>query len=189
MAFALMSTWRRGKALIDSRSEGRDLPIERFIESMRVNDVLRVGGTAVFMSKAAGRTPQVLLANLRSNEVLHETVILVSVSVKDQPVVPLSARATVHSLGDGFYQVVLHYGFIEAVNVPRALAQIVSPHFGLDPTDAYYFLGKETVLPRPGMFAWRGRLFAALHRNAGNPVKYFQLPISRVMEVGTQVEI
>jgi KUP system potassium uptake protein len=191
LAFALMSTWRRGRALLDSRVEGRDLSIERFIESISINEVTRVPGTAVFMGKAAGRTPQALLVNLRAAGVLHETVVLVSVSVKDQPVVPQSARATVHELGDGFFQVVLHYGFIEAVDVPKALSQIVSSFFGFDPTEAYYFLGKETVLPtdRPGMPIWGERLFALLHRNAGNPVKYFQLPPSRVMEVGTQIEI
>ena len=67
---------------------------------------------------------------------------------------------------------------------------VVSSFFGFDPTEAYYFVGKETVLPtdRPGMPIWGERLFALLHRNAGNPVKYFQLPPSRVMEVGTRMD-
>jgi KUP system potassium uptake protein len=191
IVFGLMTTWRRGRALLDSKLEGRDLSIERFIASITEKPVARAPGTAVFMSRAAGRTPQALLANLRANEVLHETVVLVSVAVKDRPVVAQAARATTHDLGDGFFQVVLHYGFIEAIDVPWALQQIVSSTFGFDPEDAYYFLGKETVIAsdKPGMALWRERLFSLLHRNAGTPIKYFQLPAHRVMEVGTQVEI
>lgn len=187
--FTLITTWQKGRAGLDWRIIGRDLPIERFIESIAQNPVPRVAGTAVFLSKAVGPTPAALLANLRANEVLHETIVLVSVAVTDRPTVAQASRATVHDLTDGFYQVVLKYGFMEAIDVPWALAQIVSSEFGFDPSDAYYFLGKETVLiERTGMSAWRRHLFALLHRNAGNPVKYFNLPPSRVTEVGTLVE-
>ncbi|MNG24676.1 potassium transport protein Kup [compost metagenome] len=54
-----------------------------------------------------------------------------------------------------------------------------------------YFLSRETVIPsrRFGMPPWRDRLFAVLQRNANSNMRYFRLPLHRVVELGTQVEI
>ncbi len=191
LVFTVMTTWRRGREILDDRLEGAHLPIERFIGSISEHPQQRVAGTAVFLIRNAGTTPPALLANLRSNEVLHETVVLVTVRVADTPVVPPARRRTVHELGGGFYQVTLTYGFMEQFAVPEDLSAIVHPAFGFDLTDATFFLGKETVTStdRPGMARWRERLFAVMHRNATSAAQHFGLPIEQVVEVGSQVEL
>jgi KUP system potassium uptake protein len=97
----------------------------------------------------------------------------------------------VHVLGEGFFQVLLQYGFTETPDVPQALANITTAEFGFDPDDAVYVVGNETVIPKEGrsFLALRDRLFALMHRNAASPVRFFELPPSRVIEVGTQVEM
>ncbi|MNO10289.1 potassium transport protein Kup [compost metagenome] len=54
-----------------------------------------------------------------------------------------------------------------------------------------YFLSRETVIPtkRIGMARWREGLFAFLLKNANSNLKYFNLPLNRVIELGTQVEM
>lgn len=191
LVFTVMTTWRRGREILDDRLEGAHLPIERFIGSISEHPQQRVAGTAVFLIRNAGTTPPALLANLRSNEVLHETVVLVTVRVADTPMVPPARRHTVHELGGSFYQVTLTYGFMEQLSVPKDLSAIVHPAFGFDITDATFFLGKETVMStdRPGMARWRERLFAVMHRNATSAAQHFGLPIEQVVEVGSQVEL
>ncbi len=188
---AVMLTWRRGRRDLAMKMGHRDLPIERFIGSIVEHPQPRVPGTGVFLFPEPGVTPPALLANLRNNGILHATVVLVSVQTSMTPRVHRAARATVHDLGAGFFQVVLKFGFMETQDVPSALADIGHSHFGFDATDAVYVLGKETLIAGggPGWSAWRNRLFVLLHRNSSSAARYFKLPTRDVMEVGVQVEL
>lgn len=189
--FTLMTTWKRGRELLAIALRRDDLPIEKFVGSIATAAPARVPGTAVYMFSHIGTTPPSLLANLRYNDILHETVVVVSVTTADVPRVPGAARANVWNLGLGFFQVVLEYGFMEAPNVPRALAGITRPDFGIDPSETVYVLGREQVMATavPGMAIWREKLFSLLARNAGNAVRYFRLPSDRSIEIGVTVEI
>lgn len=191
IGFVLMTTWHRGRELMAARMRKGGLPIERFIGSITEHPQQRVTGTGVYLYKEPGVTPPALLTNLRHHEVLHETIILVSVQTAGRPRLPAASRATVHNLGEGFFQIVLHYGFIEDPHVPHALSNIVSSEFGFDSSRATYFIGRETVLATeyPGMSLWREHLFAFLQRNASNAARFFGLPPEQVVEVGVQVAI
>jgi KUP system potassium uptake protein len=54
-----------------------------------------------------------------------------------------------------------------------------------------YFLSRETVIASrlEGMARLRGTLFAFLLKNANGNLRFFNLPLNRVIELGTQVEI
>ena len=189
--FIAMSTWEHGRALLAARMARGQLPIERFIGSIVAHPQRRVAGTAVYLFPDSGATPPALLANLRHNEVVHDRVALVSVQTDAVPRVQQAKRDVVRSLGEGFAQIELHFGFMETPDVPRALGNIVSPHFGFDASDAVFFLGRETVIPseKPGMAMWREHLFGFMQRNASSAAGFFELPRDRVIEVGRQVEI
>jgi KUP system potassium uptake protein len=189
--FTVMTTWRRGRDLLTAALRRGELPIERFIASITTHPQRRVPGTAVYLFPDPGATPPALLANLRHNEILHETVVIVAVRTARTPHVRRAQRAAVHPHGGGFFEIVLHFGFMDTPDVPSALTNIVTHDFGFDPTDATYILGEETVIPspRPGMARWRDHLFALMHRNATSAVEHFQLPRDQVIEIGTQIEI
>jgi KUP system potassium uptake protein len=188
---AVMLTWRRGRRELVSKMRRGHLPIERFIGSIAAHPQRRVAGTGVFLFPEPGVTPPALLANLKNNDVIHETVMLVSVQTDITPRVHRAARATVHDLGEGFYQVLLKFGFMERQNVPAALSEIGHSDFGFDASDAVYVLGKETVIVKSRTL-WdsvRNRLFALMHRNSSNAAQFFSLPSGDVMEIGVQVEL
>ncbi|HEU4321024.1 MAG TPA: potassium transporter Kup [Acidimicrobiia bacterium] len=185
----VMLTWKTGRARLTRKIRSGELPIERFIGSIAHHPQRRVPGTAVYLFSDLGATPPPLLKNLRHNEVIHETVLIVTVEWTHAPRVPRAKRSTVHELGDGFYQVLLRYGFTEDPDVPGALAIITTAEFGFDAEDAVYFVGHETVIPSDERSVWavRDRLFRVMHRNATSPVRFFKLPPEKVIEVGTQV--
>ncbi len=189
--FTLMTTWKRGRELLAARLRRGELSLERFIASLEKHPPPRVPGTAVYMFPEPGNTPPPLLANFRFNEVLHETIVVLSIRTEDVPRVPTARRSTVWELGSGFYQVVLHYGFMEEPDVPTDLTNIVHHGFGIDLEDTIFVLGRETVLAtdRPGMAIWREKLFAAMARNATPASTFFKLPTERSLEIGVQVEI
>lgn len=189
IAFTIMSTWKRGRGILASTLRTDSLPLQQFIDTPSKQTPQRVEGTAVYMTAYPDSTPQPLLTNLKHNHVLHENVIILSVITEDVPRVLKAKRRKVNDLGKGFYQVTLHYGFMEEPNVPEALAEMLTP--SITPAETSYFLGQETIISTPGtgMARWRERLFILLSRNAQNAADFFNLPVDRVFEVGARVEI
>jgi KUP system potassium uptake protein len=189
--FGLMTTWQRGRLILAERLDGVVLPADLFLEDVRANSKFRVPGTAVFMYSNPEATPPALLHNLKHNKVLHERVVFLVVATAEVPHVLSKDRSTVEDLGLGFYRVIVHYGFMEEPNVPRALAELREKGLELKPMETTYFLGRETLIPsnKPGMALWRERLFAVMHRNARTATSFFCLPPNRVVELGAQIEL
>jgi len=190
-AFILMSTWKRGRKILDERLRRDAMPSELFIHSVAANPPTRVPGTAIFMFRNVHGTPTALLHSLKHYKVLHETVVLLSVINQDVPYVPPEERSSVEELGQNVYRMILRYGFMDDPDIPAALREIDYPGIDLDPARTSYFLGRETIIatPRPGMAMWREHLFAWMSRNARGASDFFRLPPNRVVELGAQIEI
>ncbi len=189
--FTLLTTWSRGRALMKKNMAEGSIPLEVFTKSAH-NSAARVPGTAIFMASSNSGVPSALLHNIKHNKVLHERVVILTVSIDDVPYVRSKERAEVKGLGQGFYRVTLHYGFLEETDVPAALAQVNA--CGDEPFDMMktsFFLSRQTLLPseKPGMAIWREKLFAWMLRNAASAMEFFRLPTNRVVELGSQLEI
>jgi len=189
--FVLMTTWKRGKQILVERIDEGSLPLPVFIDSIRVQPPHRVEGTAVFLTARADAVPHALLHNLLHNQVLHCQVVLLTVVSEDRPRVPAQERFEVHDQGEGFYRVLLHFGFMDEPDVPAALALCPLDVLDFSPMRTTYFLSRETVIASrlEGMARWRAALFAFLLKNANGNLRFFNLPLNRVIELGTQVEI
>ncbi|MEO7655625.1 MAG: potassium transporter Kup [Sphingomicrobium sp.] len=190
VAFTLLTTGAKGRKLMIGRMNEASLPIEIFIKSAAAS-AARVPGTAVFMTSAASGVPHALLHNLKHNKVLHERIFLLTVRIENVPYVADDKRSDIENYGEGFYRIVIRYGFMEEVDVPAALAQLKECGGTCTTMDTSFFLARQTLLPsaRPGMAIWRERLFAWMLRNAESAMEFFKLPTNRVVELGSQVEI
>jgi KUP system potassium uptake protein len=186
-----MTTWRRGRQLVARRIARGDRSMADALADALDSDVARVPGTAVYLFKDVGAAAPAFVANVRHNHVLHETVLLVSVDVADQPHVAVDKRARTTLLGGGVTQVRVVVGFMDEPDVPAILRRVKLTDGSFDPDTATYFLGRESVTSgkAPGMHPLREELFVLLNRGAANAARFFQLPPDQVMEVGTQVEI
>ncbi|AIZ33750.1 potassium transporter Kup [Pseudomonas parafulva] len=189
--FVLMSTWKRGKQILVERIDEGALPLPVFIGSIRVQPPHRVEGTAVFLTARADAVPHALLHNMLHNQVLHSQVVLLTVVSEDRPRVPEAERFEVEAYGDGFFRVLLHFGFMDEPDVPAALRLCHLDALDFSPMRTTYFLSRETVIASRlvGMSRWRSNLFAFLLKNANGNLRFFNLPLNRVIELGTQVEI
>ncbi|HET9982951.1 MAG TPA: potassium transporter Kup [Longimicrobiales bacterium] len=189
--FTLLTTWKRGRELLSERIRSQTLPLDLFLKEVATHPPLRVPGVAVYMYSDPHGTPPALLHNLKHNKVLHERVAFLSVHTEEVPYVGRDDRIDVRPVADDIFQVVLHYGFMQDVDVPYALALVDRDDLSFDFMSTSYFLGRETLLPtrRPGMALWRERLFAVMSRNARGATYFFRLPPNRVVELGAQVEL
>jgi KUP system potassium uptake protein len=189
--FALMTTWKRGRAELGMRFNQSMMPIGALLEDLEATKPFRVRGTAVFMSGNPEGTPPVLLHHLKHNQVLHRQVVLLSIIPSDVPTVAKDEQIQVKDLGNGFFRVTWHTGFMETPNVPQVLLRARA--FGLvcEPSTTSYFLGRETLLTHGAskMMHWRKVLFALVSRNALPATSYFGLPPGRVVELGMQVDL
>lgn len=190
-AYLLMSTWKRGRQLVYQKLSQGSLPLEMFLDDVKLNPPVRVRGTAVFLCGNSAGTPQALLHNLKHNKVLHDRTVFLHIATDDAAHVASSQRLNVVNLSNGFYQVTARYGFMEEPNVEHILRRCSEQGLDFNPMDTTFFLGRETILPTkgPGMSFWRERLFAFMSRNAQQATAFFRLPANRVVELGMQVEI
>jgi len=189
IAFTLLTTWATGRRLVRERLHEGAIPVEMFIRSAG-QSVQRVSGTAVFLASRTDDIPPSLLHNLKHNRVLHERVVVLTVAIEQFPHVTRD-RATVTDLGQGFYRIVLRYGFMDEIDIPAELAKVTSAGESFKTMDTSYFLARQTLIAsrRPGMAIWREKLFAWMVRNAESAMEFFKLPTNRVVELGSQLEI
>ncbi|MCW6513005.1 potassium transporter Kup [Lichenifustis flavocetrariae] len=182
----VFATWRKGRRLVAAQIDQIDLPLDSFLAS--VTKVTRVRGTAVYLSRAAVGLPPALLHNLKHNKVLHERVLLATIETALTPIVSPAERITIDEAHGGAARVRIRYGFMQTPDVPAALALLPEPPSAGDTT---YFLSRQTIVPsaHPGMMQWRESLFSVMVRNSETPMSAFHLPINRVVELGSQIEI
>jgi KUP system potassium uptake protein len=190
--FVLFATWKRGRTLLYEKLQQDSMPLDAFLSSLQYGGPQRVAGTGIFMTTRPDGVPRAMLHNLLHNKVLHERVILLNVNLQDIPHVDEAERVLVESLSNGFYRVILNYGFKDDPNIPLAL-DLCSGH-GMAPVEMMetsFFLGRETIVPKrvPSLPLWRQILFMWMFRNAGTATDFFKLPTNRVVELGTQVEL
>ena len=188
--FTLLTTWSRGRTLMrQSMSEGT-IPMEVFAKSAH-SSATRVAGTAIFMASSKSGVPSALLHNIKHNKVLHERVVILTVAIQDVPYVDEEKRFKVVDLGQGFYRLVMRFGFLEETDVPAALKRVSMCGAPFEMMKTSFFLSRQTLIAseKPGMWLWREKLFAWMLRNAASAMEFFRLPTNRVVELGSQVEI
>jgi KUP system potassium uptake protein len=191
IGFTLLTTWSRGRRLMRERLGEGAVPLPVFIKSAAAS-AHRVRGTSVFLSASTEVVPPALLHNLKHNQVLHERVMILTVDVEDVPYVKPAKRIEAQDIGEGFYRVILHYGFMEDVDIPRDLALVKGAGGPFQMMSTSFFLGRQKLIAskaQPGMALWRERLFALMLKNSESAMEFFKLPTNRVVELGSQLQI
>ena len=188
--FVVMDTWRIGRRIHLDKVRDNALPLQLFLDRAdRVSQ--RVAGTAIFLTPRLDIAPNTLLHSMKHYKVLHERIVLVTVMVENTPFVPDSRRVEVEKPGKGFYEVRIHFGFFENLDVPKALEKARPFGLAIDMDTSTFFVGRETLVAgeRPGFARWRIGLYTWLASNALAPARFYDLPPNRVVEFGTQITI
>ena len=192
LLYALMATWKTGERLLAERLRDASPNTSDFLERLRREEIVRVPGSAVFMTQCVDDVPPRLAQYLRHTKVLHEEILLLHIQVDEVSHFDEGYdRFTVRTVGAGITRAIVKFGFMEQPDVPPIMQRLREFGLRLTPDDTTYFLGRETVLStdRPGMAPWRERLFAVLARNEVTATRYFRIPPNQVVELGIQVDI
>ena len=143
------------------------------------------------MSSISEGVPPVVVHHVERLNVLHETLILLTIVTARVPYVAHGKRTKIESLGGGLHRVIGTYGFMETPDVPALLREAKKAGLDADIEDVTYFLGRETMLAGPGgqMGEIEETLFAFLTRNSRPATSHFKLPPNQVIEIGTQIDL
>jgi KUP system potassium uptake protein len=191
VVFSVMVTWSRGRSILGAKVAAGTLPLSLFLADVETRQPHRVSGTAVFLASTRRGTPTVLLHHFKHNKVLHQQVVILSITTDAVPWVRDEQKVRLKDFGQGFWAVTAHYGFMESPDVTDILRRCRAKGLETMTADTSFYMGRETLIPRrgvPGMAAWRKHLFRFLSRNARSATDFFAIPPNRVVEIGMQIE-
>jgi KUP system potassium uptake protein len=191
LIFWLMQTWQSGRASVMARLLREQKPVRDFLDDLKRDPPVRVAGTAIFLDPKASGIPRALLNNIKFNRVMHEHVVLLTVVTREQPRIPAAKRLTVTPVCEGIVRVVAQVGFMEKPNITEILRDAEALGVAYEPEQTTYFLSREELLPgrRSDLSPLRRAVFMRLARSAQVIADYYGLPPSRVIEIGTRLEI
>lgn len=188
----LMLTWRKGVELVRQARARRSEDEAEFVRRLDSDAVYRTPGIGAFLSAATSGIPLSLSHHLRHNGALQQRLLLVSVVTLEIPFIDDASRATVTRIAENFDRVLLRFGFMEDLDIPRGLR---CPQLGFSEDDLgrmSYYIGRETVIADrdiDGMAGWRESFFISMQRNTSPTGTQFCVPSDQVVEVGTEVRI
>ena len=189
--WVVMKTWIDGREILrDAMMRGR-LPVSYLVDELKHDRIIRVPGTAVFMSASAEGLPLCLLHHLKHNKALHKNVVLLTVKFEQHPKVSAAERMEVDEMYEDFFRVTLKYGFAETPQVFDDLIRAISDKATVKPGGVSFYQSRELLhTTGPGKIAkWRKGLFVLLSRIARPATGYFELPPRQVIELGIQLEL
>jgi KUP system potassium uptake protein len=189
---AAMLIWNRGRTFLEQKY-ATQFPSSRIVQEKIARCLVsRVPGTAVFIASSVDHVPPILVHFAERCRSLNRNVILLTVITECEPKIAAAERYKIQDLGDGFWQVRLHFGFMEHPRVVEALdAAVENGHLPIDLHEITYYVGHETLVA--GKSSKMGRvaekIFAYLQRNAVDVESTFCLPPGQVIEIGTQIDL
>ena len=190
--FLIMTTWIKGREQLSEYMDEKRVLFEELEDKVKVK-LIRVPGTAIYLTRSLHGVPQVLQQNLSHNHVLHERIIVLSIVTTNEPYVDENHRLKIRTFGDnqGFYRVKLYYGFKESADVRRALELCVQEGLNIAPKDTTFFIGSESISfrNRNALSKWRRALFSYLFHNSSSAIEFFKIPVDQIMEIGIRIEL
>jgi KUP system potassium uptake protein len=192
--FLITFAWFTGNRVLRESRRDTGIPLDYLISSLALAPPHKISGTAVFLTEETSNVPTVLLHHLKHNQVLHETVILLTLLTDEAPRLKDGERISVERCDGCFMRVVARYGFMDQPNVPNAL-ELASKKAGIapfDPMSTSFYLGRELlILPQSGNLAmrWLLELFNWLRKNENDATSHFGIPANRVVEIGARLEL
>ena len=193
LVFGVMQIWHRGVTALAARTTAASMPVADFCAELQKNNVARVPGTAIFLTRARTATPPIVVWYVRATHSLHAQIVAVSIVMASRPYVSGAERVAIEEVGPGFWRATAHYGFMQRPNVPGLAKAIHDREPRIDLSDVVYYIGTETVVPskdrKTAMPRWQEAIFAAMERNAAHLGDFLQVPPEQVIEIGRQIPI
>ena len=191
LVFIIMTTWHFGVEAVHRRNAARSQRMETFFSDLRSENVVRVPGAEVFLTRLGKTIPPVIVNYVKKVRSLRATVIALTVSFEDLPRVRSKDRIRIDQLEDGFWHITVHFGFVEIPDLPAVLT--LAKKDGLPVlNEASFFIERFDPISRINrsyFSRWRVALFSFMSRNSAHAIDRFKIPSAALTELGRRIEL
>jgi KUP system potassium uptake protein len=192
LVFGIMVIWHSGSVKVAQRLRERIVPVDEFLRSIEAQNIPRVHGIGVFLTRTARDAPPVMIWHVKHNRALQENVFVLNAVTESTPWVKNSERMVVSEVQPNYWRATARFGFMEKPDIPAVLKQACLQNHSLNPDDVVYYVGHGTIVPRDdarGPAKWKEALYIAMERNSVHVADFFRLPNDNVVLIGRRIAI
>ncbi len=193
----VMMTWYRGRRVLRSSYYMNKINLKEVIDEFNQADLHYLPkAAAIFITDPCDHSGGSFLHYLKQIQILPENILIVSVIMTEYPHVASRDRFEIEKISEHIYRLRLYFGFMQTIDVPKALKHACKMDylpFRLDVDHILYLV--ETIeinithKKRHGMRMWQKKIFKALMRSSAVDFKFFRLPHTRTISLGTSCNI
>ncbi|WP_395755605.1 KUP/HAK/KT family potassium transporter [Edwardsiella ictaluri] len=190
--FTLMLIWHKGSRIVLSKTQESMIPLTSYLHTIEAQNIPRVPGTAVFLTRSSAGVPSVMRLHVQRNGSLHRNVLLLTILVDNIPYVAPTERVTLTQIAPNLWRCSAHYGFMEHPNIPHLLSGADFEHCQSDPREMTYYIGHESLMMKDRNKAfptWQRKIFRVMMRNSAHVTDYYYLPSDQVVEINRVVAL
>ncbi|WFU39098.1 KUP/HAK/KT family potassium transporter [Bradyrhizobium sp. CB82] len=191
LVFTIMTTWHFGVEALYRRNIARPQQRTEFFGRLRNENVVRVSGTAIFLTRSGKGMPPIIVNYVKQGRCLHKTAIALTVSFESVPRVRPRDRMRCENLGEGVWHVTVHFGFVEIPDLPSVISRATRK--GVPAWDEpIYYIERHDPISRKNrnMLSRCGvALFAFMSRNSAHAIDRFRIPSNALVEIGRRIEL
>jgi KUP system potassium uptake protein len=190
LIMVIMVAWWDGWKRLAIMVMTSTVPKEKFMEKVARENLIRLPGVGVFLSTFQREVPPMLLHYVNQTRAMYEKLVILSVLTTDAPEVADSERIEIEKLGHGVCRISARYGFMESPDIPQIMALAKAKGLDINLNEVTYYLGRISLVrdTKRSMSRWRRFLFTFMFRNALGGSSYLNIPPSKVMEIGIQMQ-
>ena len=192
LVYGVMLIWHRGVTAVSEQLSEEVVPIDDFMRSIKSQNIPRVPGTGVFLTRTVRETPPVMIWHVRHNRALHEKLFVVSVVTESVPWIRDSERLRLNQVQPDYWCATVRFGFMERPDIPAALQRACVQNDSLNFSDVVYYVSDIAIVGHDdgkGIPGWQLRMFAAMERNSVHVGDFFRLPNDGVVLIGRRIAI
>lgn len=187
--FVLLAfTWVQGTRYLMVKARAQAMDMDEMIDMIENEPPQTVNGTAIFLTSDPRYVPETMAQNIRHNQILHERNIILTISILDEPRVPITERVEVKQLCPRIMHITLYFGYMETPHVPAALHYARLQGHKIDIENASFFLGHRKIIPdsRYGLPGWQDDIYVSMTKSAVDATDFFYIPPGQVVEIGSR---
>ena len=187
-----MLIWHRGSIKVAQRLGEQIITVDEFMRRIKSQNIPRVPGTGVFLTRTAHDAPPVMIWHVKHNRALQENLFVLNALTESIPWIKNSERLLVTEVQPNYWRATARFGFMEKPDIPAVLKQACLQNHSLKLGDVVYYVGHGTIVPRDdgrGLPKWQEALYIAMERNSVHISDFFRLPNDSVVLIGRQVVI
>lgn len=191
IVFVILSTWAVGSRLQRRAISAKTPLIKKLKKSRKYSEVSVSPGTAVYITTLERHAPPALIEHMRAFNSIADTNIILSMVTTNEPWVDESERITVEKITDHITQVWVTNGYMDSVDLNRAIE--LTSQFGIkiDPKTVAWILYVPTVKPSPSKLMSKPRqvLYDFMLRLTPNPAFYWKVPPEQTIQLGGVINL